>query len=115
MAEPKITPLADAHYELGEGHVWNEAEQALYWTDINAKVIHRYDWATRAFSEWRLPDICGSFGFRKDGSGGVALRTTLNLFDFKTGKLGKQLTDITEEHAHPQNRLNDGKIGPDGR
>ena len=115
MADPKITLLSDAHYELGEGPVWNEAEQALYWTDINAKVIHRYDWRTKAFSEWRLPDICGSLGFRKDGSGVVAFRTSLNLFDFKTGKVGKQLCDITEEHAHPQNRLNDGKIGPDGR
>ena len=39
MAE--VTCIADLHMVLGEGPVWVEREQALYWLDIKGRKIFR--------------------------------------------------------------------------
>ena len=31
----------------GEGVVWDSRRQALWWTDIPGRRLHRYDWASR--------------------------------------------------------------------
>ena len=36
----------------GEGPVWHPEEQALYWTDINRFLIHRYDPARASMQSW---------------------------------------------------------------
>ncbi len=36
----------------GEGPVWHPEEQALYWTDINRFLIHRYDPARATTQSW---------------------------------------------------------------
>ena len=38
--------ILDAHSVLGEGAIWDEKKQLLYWVDINPGVVHFYDPAT---------------------------------------------------------------------
>ena len=35
---------------LGEGALWDVAEQALYWVDIKGRRVHRYDPRARSRS-----------------------------------------------------------------
>ena len=50
MAEPVcVAPTGDI---CGEGAVWHAGENALYWTDINRFLIHRYDAADRSVKTW---------------------------------------------------------------
>ncbi len=50
MAEPVcVAPTGDI---CGEGAVWHAAENALYWTDINRFLIHRYDAASGNVKTW---------------------------------------------------------------
>jgi sugar lactone lactonase YvrE len=50
VAEPIcVAPTGDV---CGEGAVWHAAEHAVYWTDINRFLIHRYDAATGNVKTW---------------------------------------------------------------
>ncbi len=44
-----LVPSGD---RCGEGAVWSEAENAVYWTDINRFLIHRYDLAGNSLRSW---------------------------------------------------------------
>jgi sugar lactone lactonase YvrE len=50
VAEPIcVAPTGDV---CGEGAAWHAGENALYWTDINRFLIHRYDAADRSVKTW---------------------------------------------------------------
>jgi len=53
--------VLDAKAKVGECPVWAEDEQALYWIDIQAPALHRFDPATGANRTWRMPALIGSF------------------------------------------------------
>lgn len=65
MAE--VQCVVEAKDILGEGPIWHPGEQALYWTDINAPAIQRFDPATGAVTRWPMPEQVGSFVFREQG------------------------------------------------
>ncbi|WP_342358946.1 SMP-30/gluconolactonase/LRE family protein [Terrarubrum flagellatum] len=109
---PEITVHIDRQLGLGEGPCWSPEEQALYFIDIQAPALMRLDPATAAIRSWRMPATIGSFGFCPDGRAIVALRNGVHFFDFKTETLEFL---VHPEPDKPTNRLNDGKIGPDGR
>ena len=50
MAEPIcVAPTGDV---CGEGAVWHAKEQAVYWTDINRFLIHRFEAASGNVKTW---------------------------------------------------------------
>jgi L-arabinonolactonase len=51
---------------LGEGIVWDSRREVLWWTDIQLKTLHRYDWATGTMRILETPERVGSFGFVAD-------------------------------------------------
>ena len=66
---------------------------------------------TGARESWDFPDVVGSFGLCRSGRLVVAQRHHVVLFDLLSGAI----TDLTPKIAEPPtNRLNDGKVGPDG-
>jgi sugar lactone lactonase YvrE len=104
--------ILEAQAMLGECPVWSAEEQALYWVDILAPALHRLEPATGATRRWTMSASIGSFGLRERGGAVVALRNGFHLFDFDTGRL----TFLNDPEAdRPGNRLNDGKVSPDGR
>ncbi len=48
-----IAPVEDL---CGEGAVWHPQEQALYWTDINRFLIHRWNPRSRAVDTWQFQE-----------------------------------------------------------
>ena len=109
---PKVESLIDIPLGTGEGPCWDAANGMLYFIDIPAPALYRLDPRTRRLDRFEMPSTIGSFGLAADGRAIVALRTGVHFFDFRTGRF--------EFLVHPEpdlvetNRLNDGKIGPDG-
>jgi len=112
LAGMKVQCVLDARDELGESIVWCAEERALYRVDILAPAIHRLEPATGAVRSWPMPAAIGSLGLREVGGAVVALKNGFHLFDFESASL-RFIVD--PEPDKPDNRLNDGKVGPDGR
>jgi sugar lactone lactonase YvrE len=91
--------------------VWSAAEQALYWVDILAPSVHRWHPASGESRTWPLPSAVGSLGLRAAGGLVLAMKTGFHLFDPENGALEFL---VHPEPDRPTNRLNDGKVAPDG-
>ncbi len=107
-----VTCILDVGAGLGEGPVWSAVQQRLYWVDIEAGVLHRFDPAGQRNESWQLPEAVGCVAPRRSGGLVVALRNGFAFFDPETGDL-ERLCD--PEPSKPQNRFNDGTVDPTGR
>ncbi len=98
--------------ELGEGAVWVERDQALWFVDIKKQQVHRYDPVNNDKRTWTAPEQVG-FVFPTETGGFVAgLQSGLYHFDEKSGAF--DLIAQVEPDL-PTNRLNDGTVDPSGR
>ena len=111
----KFEKVAAPHCRVGESPVWDRQSQNLLWADIPAGRIYELNAMSGMLAEWQLPKPVGSFGLADDDRLIVALSSGVHMFDRRTGKL-EFLVDPEPEQApnRPKNRLNDGKVGPDG-
>jgi sugar lactone lactonase YvrE len=101
----------DFELGLGEGPVWDARSGALLFVDIPAPALFRYHPDTSAVERWEMPEVIGSFGLCPDGRVVLGLRSGVFLYDLATRKLDLL---ARPEPNRPGNRLNDGKVGPDG-
>ena len=108
----KITRLELPRCSVGEGPVWDVAEQALYYIDILEKRVFRWDPATSDLKTWDVPEIIGSMALREQGGAVVALGTGVHTLDFATGAVA-QLTLL--DPPDPEVQLADGKVDRAGR
>jgi sugar lactone lactonase YvrE len=109
--EAKFETLIDLPLEIGESPVWDERRGALWFVDILSPAVLSLEPKSRKLSAHAMPAAVGSVGVAADARLIVALRTGIHLFDPGSGEF--------EFLVHPEpertmNRLNDGKVGPDG-
>ena len=102
---------------LGEGPVWDVDEGALYWVDgtgrrIGNPALWRLDPATGKTRNWSLGHDVGAMALRERGGAVLALDDGFYLFDFERGE--PELITLIES-GQPRSRLNDGKVGRQGR
>ncbi|RDI98743.1 SMP-30/gluconolactonase/LRE family protein [Dyella solisilvae] len=98
--------------ELGEGVLWCDREQALYWTDICASTLWRYRVEHGALDHWRLPERLASFALC-EADGWLLLGLASHLAFFQPAS--QTLVTITEVEAGLPTRVNDGACDRDGR
>ena len=104
--------LLQTNAKLGEGPVWDQRQQKLYWVDIEGCALHVYDPATRADRAINVGQYIGSVAVRAQGGLVAALKSGFAVFDPAT----ETFTPIADAEAHlPGNRFNDGKCDPAGR
>lgn len=107
--EPRI--LLDCRNALGESPVWDDRRNLLWWVDTMCGRIHWLAPDSGATGAHETGDTPGSIGLCDSGRLVVALRRTVILFDPDTG--GRDtLADLAS--LREDERLNDGKVGPDG-
>ena len=104
--------LSDLKCELGESPVWDERRELLFFVDILAPAIHAIRLDGSGLQSWRMPAAIGSVGLTESGRLIAALKHDLALFDPESGSLHPFTRLPPDEPA--TNRLNDGKVGPDG-
>lgn len=107
--------LSDTRCRVGESPVWQRERQLLRWCDTWAGLIYQLDWRTRELVRHDVGGAVGSFGLTDDGRLVVALEDGVHLFCPESRKKLK-IADPEPGHtaSHPGDRLNDGKVGPDG-
>ena len=98
---------------LGEGILWNHHTQMLWWTDIQARRLYRYDWHSKQMRQYATPQRLGSFGF-VDGDSLLiaAFESGIALYDpdsQRTEWLARPIADTQ------QVRFNDGRVDRQGR
>jgi sugar lactone lactonase YvrE len=104
--------VLDVRASLGECPVWSTAEQVLYWVDINAPSLNRFDPSTGGNRAMAMPSSIGCFALRRRGGFVVALRDGVWLAD-TDGTLERKVAAAPFEPAH--HRFNDGRCDPQGR
>ncbi len=102
----------DAKANLGECPVWSVEERALYWVDINAPSLNRFDPASATNVSMPMPESIGCFALRAAGGFVVALRRGIWLAR-PDGTLTKKLADAPYDPSH--HRFNDGRCDAQGR
>jgi sugar lactone lactonase YvrE len=108
-----VTCVLDARATLGEGPVWDERAGVLYFVDIEAPALFRFDPASGAVKRWDLPARIGCLALEQAGSGAVlALATGFARIDFATGALAAIANPLAGRADH---RFNDGACDPRGR
>ena len=104
--------IGDATDILGEGPVWCPRAQALWWVDIKAPAVRRWEAATGAVRSWPMPEPVGSLALRAGGGLLVALKRGLAFLDTDTGAL----TPAAPPHGEDADmRFNDGRCDRQGR
>jgi sugar lactone lactonase YvrE len=105
-----VSLILDAKDMVGESVLWSQGEKALYWVDIVGKRIHRLEPANGRHDTWPTPDFVTSIGLRADGGFIVGLRRTVCLWT--PGGAFEEFA--VPEPDLPENRLNEGRVAPDG-
>jgi sugar lactone lactonase YvrE len=108
----KITLVETHRCIIGEGPVWDIAEQALYFIDILGKKVLRFDPASGATRTWDVPDVIGSMALRERGGAVVALATGVHTLDFESGAC---VMLATSADLNEMVQLADGKVDRRGR
>jgi len=101
----------DCRSGVSECPTWDPATRRLLFCDIPAKRIHALSVEDLSRETWEFPEVVGSFGLCRSGKLVVAQRHHVVLFDPRSKQITRLTPDIEEP---PTNRLNDGKVGPDG-
>lgn len=110
MSEPIC--VLDGQFDLGESPVWCVREKKLWFVDINAPALHRYDPITRNLDTWAMPESIGCIALTETGMIG-ALRSGVYRLDLQAGHREK-LADAP--YGNPQEqRFNDGRCDRQGR
>ncbi|MDB5999728.1 MAG: gluconolactonase, partial [Rhizobacter sp.] len=100
---------------LGEGTLWSQREQSLYWVDILGKRLFRLDPADGAQTMWTFDEEISALAERSAGPGLiVTLRSGFALFDPALARAGPHALHNPEPDRQG-NRFNDGKCDPQGR
>jgi len=112
LTENKPEVVWELAAELGEGPVWVQRDQALWFVDIKKRHIHRYDSANGNKASWDAPEQVGFVLPAERGGFVVGLQSGLYHFDEGSGAFG---LIVEVEPDKPDNRLNDGVVDPAGR
>ena len=104
--------VLDLKASLGECPVWSVGEQALYFVDINAPSLNRFDPESGRNTVMPMPSSIGSFCFREGGGFVVALRDGIWLADGR-GELERKAANAPYDPA--TYRFNDGRCDRQGR
>ena len=98
---------------LGEGIQWNIEDQAVWWTDILAAALYRYDPVSFHVTKLDLPEPLGSFAFHENGE------TPVTAFASGFASLDLASNDISWIEQPPfltgEGRFNDGRADRQGR
>lgn len=104
--------VLDARAELAEGPLWDPGRHVLWWVDINAGCVHRFDPATGSDRVIEIGMPVGCLALGEDGALVVAASDALLVLDPETGGTRTLATFGPDPVA---SRCNDGRCDPGGR
>lgn len=108
----KVKRLVDLRALVGEGAIWDDQAQVLYWIDIMSSMLYVYDPAKKKNRAYPVSQHVGTVVPRASGGLMLAVANGFATFSLKSQKL----TILKDPESNlPGNRFNDGKCDPAGR
>lgn len=107
----KLSRIDGVRCTVGEGPVWDMAEQALYLMDIGQQKILRYRPGEESLSSWTTPLPPVAMALREGGAI-IAMKNTVYAMNFGTGEC---LPMAVAEDQPAEATFNDGKVDRQGR
>jgi sugar lactone lactonase YvrE len=102
----------DVKNTLGEGVIWDERQQLLYWSDIESSMLFTWGFASEVQS-YPCPERLCSFGLTADkGQLICAYESGFAFFKPQTGEI-QWLSKVEQNLSHT--RMNDGRVDRQGR
>jgi sugar lactone lactonase YvrE len=111
-ASPKVERVSKEFDVLGESALWCAREGALYWVDIRAPALRRFEPQTGEITSRTLPDLCAAVVQAGDDRLLLAMRSGVFTFDTRSQAL---MPLVAPEPESSGNRLNDSKCDRRGR
>lgn len=105
--------ILDAKAKLGEGALWDSANERLYWVDIEGKYFHCYNPVTAENKSFPTSKRVGTVVPVGNNEVLLALEDGLATLNMTNGKIAYKLD--TQVHHNYNRRFNDGKCDPQGR
>ena len=112
MISLPIDCVLDAKAKIGEGAIWCSKQQVLFWVDIPAGVLHRFDPSTSTNQSWPMGEALGCFALTERATLVLALASGFYEFSTETGQKtrlgGPDVTLVKQQ-------FNDGSVDHRGR
>ncbi|MGE9553057.1 SMP-30/gluconolactonase/LRE family protein [Erwinia amylovora] len=108
----QVNNVLAAQAELGECPVWSVSEQVLYFVDILAPALHRFDPRSGAHKVMPVAEHIGCFGLKEEGGFVAALRSGVCMLD-SDGQIVERVAPNPGEAG--RSRFNDGRVDRFGR
>ena len=96
----------------GEGAVWHPDQNALYWTDINRFLVHRFDPSTRATNTWIFCEPVTAVNLTTDSE--LLLLVMGSRVVLWSPRKHPKVQTIYCLAAAPEMRFNDARVDPRG-
>lgn len=104
--------LVPAGDRCGEGPVWHPGHGALYWTDINRFLIHRWDPRAEAVKSWFFDEPVTALALTdRENTLAVVLGSSVALWDAECGRIQDKVCTLEN---WPAVRFNDARVDPRG-
>ena len=107
-----IDCVLDAKSQIGEGAIWCSKQHVLFWVDISAGILHRFDPSTSTNQSWEMGESLGCFALTEQATLVLALASGFYEFSPETGEK-KRLTG--PDVSLFKQRFNDGSVDQRGR
>ncbi|WP_338574177.1 SMP-30/gluconolactonase/LRE family protein [Erwinia billingiae] len=108
----QVENVLSAQAELGECPVWSVREQVLYFVDILAPALHRFDPQSGKHQVFPVAEDIGCFGLNAQGGFVAALRSGVCMLD-DNGKITQRIAPNPGDAE--RSRFNDGRVDRHGR
>ena len=108
----EIECVVPSRSRIGEGAVWDDRAGVLWWVDIPAGLIHRYDPSSGVNDSFDWGEPVGCLAVRETGGLVLATKSGFHLYDPDSGAR-EAIRD--PEADMPDNRFNDGTTDAQGR
>ncbi|GIQ71075.1 SMP-30/gluconolactonase/LRE family protein [Xylanibacillus composti] len=105
--------VLDQKASLGEGPVWDDRLQELFWVDIEGRTLHRFKPSNGETREYALKRRIGAAVPAEDGTWILALEDGFYRLHLDSGEVN--VVALASEEPKDQTRLNDGKCDARGR
>jgi sugar lactone lactonase YvrE len=110
-----VERLTGPTHEVGESPTWRARENALYWVDIPARRVHRWEAATGKLDAWTAPQMVACIAFDTHGELVAGLETGIFRLRLAPGGVAAATQLSAPVFAMPNMRFNDGRCDRQGR
>lgn len=109
--QSNLQPVLEHKCVLGEGPVWNETTQTIFWIDIVENLIYSYNINQQKHASFNAGEMVGSIAFREKGGLIAGLQNGIAFIDLEN----KKVEHVINPQDDPSIRFNDGKCDAAGR